>query len=85
MAYWVFGAVGLGMASPYLVIGAFPRLIRFLPKPGAWMETVEQFMGFLLLATVVYLFTTLTAAYFVPTLTLLWACGSRAGGSAAPR
>ncbi len=71
MAYWVFGAVGLGMASPYLVIGAFPRLIRFLPKPGAWMETVEQFMGFLLLATVVYLFTTLTAAYFVPTLTLL--------------
>ena len=62
MAYWVFGAVGLGMASPYLVIGAFPRLIRFLPKPGAWMDTFKQFMGFLLLATVVYLFNTLTAA-----------------------
>jgi thiol:disulfide interchange protein len=71
MAYWVFGAVGLGMASPYLVIGAFPRLIRFLPKPGAWMDTFQQFMGFLLLATVVYLFNTLTARYFVPTLTLL--------------
>jgi thiol:disulfide interchange protein len=71
MAYWVFGAVGLGMASPYLVIGAFPELIRFLPKPGAWMETFRQLMGFLLLATVVYLFTTLSSAYFVPTLTLL--------------
>ena len=71
MAYWIFGAVGLGMASPYLVIGAFPKLIRFLPKPGAWMETVQQLMGFLLLATVVYLFTTLIAPYFVPTLALL--------------
>ena len=71
MAYWIFGAVGLGMASPYLVIGAFPELIRFLPKPGAWMETVQQVMGFLLLATVVYLFTTLSAAYFMPTQALL--------------
>ncbi len=71
MAYWIFGAVGLGMASPYLVIGAVPELLRFLPKPGRWMETVQQLMGFLLLATVVYLFTTLSAAYFISTLTLL--------------
>jgi thiol:disulfide interchange protein len=70
-AYLVFGAVGLGMASPYLVIGALPELIRFLPKPGAWMETVKQFMGFLLLATVVYLFNTLSHPYFIPTLSLL--------------
>ena len=32
--YAVFTAVGLGMASPYLVIGAFPGLLSFLPKPG---------------------------------------------------
>ena len=71
MAYWIFGAVGLGMAFPYLVLGAVPELLRFLPKPGRWMETVQQLMGFLLLATVVYLFTTLSAAYFIPTLALL--------------
>ena len=71
VAYWVFGAVGLGMASPYLLIGAFPQLIRYLPRPGAWMETVKQVMGFLLLATVVYLFNTMSARYFVPTLALL--------------
>lgn len=71
MAYWVFGAIGLGMASPYLVIGAFPTLIRFLPKPGAWMETLRQVMGFLLLGTVVYLFSAMTEEYFIPTLTLL--------------
>jgi thiol:disulfide interchange protein len=71
MAYLIFGAVGLGMASPYLVIGAFPELIRFLPKPGRWMETVKELMAFLLLATMLYLFSTLSAPYFLPTLTLL--------------
>ena len=71
VAYWVFGAVGLGMASPYLVVGAYPKLIRFLPKPGPWMDTFKQLMGFLLLGTVVYLFSTTTEGYFIPTLTLL--------------
>jgi thiol:disulfide interchange protein len=75
VVFCVFGAVGLGMASPYLLIGAFPRLIGFLPKPGVWMETFERLMGFLLLATVVYLFNTLTPAYFVPTLALLLGIG----------
>lgn len=71
VAYLIFGAVGLGMAFPYLVIGAFPELIRFMPKPGAWMDTFKQLMGFLLLGTVVFLFSTISAAHFVPTLTLL--------------
>lgn len=70
-AYIIFGGVGLGMASPYLVIGAFPKLIGFLPKPGAWMKTLEELMGFLMLATVIYLLTTLSSPYFIPTLTLL--------------
>lgn len=68
----VFTSVGLGMASPYLLIGAFPSLIRFLPKPGAWMDTFKQVMGFVLLGTVVYLFTFLETSYLVPTLGLLF-------------
>ncbi len=71
LVYGIFAAVGLGMASPYLVIGAFPKLIQYLPKPGGWMETFKQLMGFLLLATVIYLFNTLTTPYFLPTMTLL--------------
>lgn len=71
VTYLIFAAVGLGMASPYLVIGVFPELIRFLPRPGAWMETFKQLMGFMLLGTVVFLFTTIRPSYFVPTLTLL--------------
>ncbi len=71
VVYMVFGAVGLGMASPYLLVGAYPKLIGFLPKPGAWMETFKQLMGFLLLGTVVYLLSTVSAAYMIPTLTML--------------
>ncbi|HYW81337.1 MAG TPA: cytochrome c biogenesis protein CcdA, partial [Thermoguttaceae bacterium] len=71
--YAVFASVGLGMASPYLLIGAFPALVRFLPKPGAWMDTFKQIMGFVLLGTVVYIFTFLKSPYVVPTIGLLFA------------
>jgi thiol:disulfide interchange protein len=71
VTYCVFAAMGFGMASPYLVIGMFPGCLRFLPRPGAWMETVQQVMAFLLLGTVVFLFSQLNAYYFIPTLTLL--------------
>ncbi len=51
----VFTSLGLGMASPYLLLSLFPALVRFVPKPGAWMETFKQVMGFPIMATVVYL------------------------------
>jgi len=67
----VFGAVGLGMASPYLLVGAFPSLMRFLPKPGMWMETFKKSMGLVLLATVVWLIIPLDPPLLIPTLALL--------------
>jgi suppressor for copper-sensitivity B len=70
--YAVFTAVGLGMASPYLLIGAFPSLIAFLPKPGAWMDTFKQIMGFVLLGTVVFLLTFIPIALVVPTVGFLF-------------
>ncbi len=51
----IFGFLGLGMAFPYLLLSSVPSLLRFVPKPGAWMESFKQFMGFLLMATVVWL------------------------------
>ena len=51
----VFTSLGLGMASPYLVLSLFPALVRFVPKPGEWMETFKQVMGFPIMATVIYL------------------------------
>lgn len=70
--YAVFVSVGIGMASPYLLVGAFPGLLRVLPKPGAWMETFKQAMGFVLLGTVAYLLTLLEWAYVVPTVAFLF-------------
>ncbi len=54
-AMLVFTFVGLGMASPYIILSGFPQLMKFLPKPGAWMETLKQFMGFPLLGTAIWL------------------------------
>lgn len=55
IALLVFTFVGLGMAAPYLLLSGFPGLMRILPKPGAWMEHLKQFMGFPLLATAIWL------------------------------
>ncbi len=55
VVWLIFTFLGLGMAAPYVVLSAFPRLLKFLPKPGRWMETLKQVMGFLLLATVIWL------------------------------
>ncbi len=51
----IFGVMGLGLASPFLFLSIFPKLVAYLPKPGVWMESVKQFMGFLLMAAVVFL------------------------------
>lgn len=68
----VFASAGLGMASPYLLIGAFPGLMRFLPKPGAWMDTFKQVMGFVLLGTVVFLLSFMPFPAVVPTVALMF-------------
>ncbi len=60
----VFTALALGMAAPYLLLSLNPRLLRVVPRPGAWMEGFQQFLGFLLMATVV---------------ALLWLLGQEAG------
>jgi suppressor for copper-sensitivity B len=67
----VFATVGLGMASPYLLIGVYPELLRFLPKPGAWMETFKQISGFVLLGTVIFILSYIETAAIVPTILLL--------------
>jgi thiol:disulfide interchange protein DsbD len=43
------------MSAPYLLLSAQPAWLRFLPQPGPWMVHVKQFMGFLLIATLLFL------------------------------
>jgi thiol:disulfide interchange protein DsbD len=51
----IFATVALGMALPYLLLTMQPRWLKFVPKPGEWMVTVKQFMGFLMMATLLWL------------------------------
>jgi thiol:disulfide interchange protein len=62
-----FFIIGLGMATPYLVLSLFPKLTRLLPKPGAWMETLKQVMSFPLFAYAIYLLWVLYALVDEPT------------------
>ncbi|HSW14250.1 MAG TPA: protein-disulfide reductase DsbD domain-containing protein [Solimonas sp.] len=55
LALLVFAVLGLGLALPFLLIGFFPRLAAWLPRPGAWMETFKQAMAFPLYLTVAWL------------------------------
>lgn len=54
-ALLIFTSLGVGMSFPYLLLAAFPACLRFLPKPGPWMETFKQLMGFVMMATVLWL------------------------------
>jgi thiol:disulfide interchange protein DsbD len=51
----VFMSVACGMALPYLAVTVRPAWLRFLPKPGDWMVRVKEFMGFLMMATLLWL------------------------------
>ncbi len=53
----MFVTVALGLAFPYVALSWNPKLLRFLPKPGLWMEKFKVAMGFPMLATGVWLFT----------------------------
>ena len=52
----VFLFVGLGLAAPYVLLSWNPVWLKFLPKPGAWMEKFKIAMGFPMLLTAVWLF-----------------------------
>ena len=56
----IFTLIGLGLASPFLLLSVFPGLISALPRPGAWMESFKQGMSFLLFGTVGFMLYVLT-------------------------
>lgn len=84
----VFGALGIGMALPFLLLAAKPSLVRWLPRPGPWMPLLRVGLGLLLLATALWLLavlaevTSTTAAAFLfgfLALLLAWLSSSQYG------
>ena len=63
-ALTVFAALGTGMAAPMVAISMSETARGWLPKPGAWMETLKQVMAFPLYLTAVW---------------LLWVAGKQSG------
>lgn len=55
VALGVFVALGLGLALPFLAIGFLPALAARLPKPGAWMDRLKQFLAFPMYLTAAWL------------------------------
>lgn len=51
----IFLSLGLGFASPYLILAVKPQWISALPKSGPWMETLKQFFAFPMIATALWL------------------------------
>jgi thiol:disulfide interchange protein DsbD len=92
----MFGSVAAGMAAPYLILSAKPAWLKLLPKPGAWMERLKQFMGFPLLATLIWLLFILgnqkgldaviwIAAFLLCLALALWIYGAFCGPLSKPR
>ncbi len=95
MIYLIFSLVAAGLALPYVILSRWPGWLKFMPKPGNWMNTFKQFMGFLLIATLVWLLSVLSnqggGELIVWTLAFLtcvglacwiWGLGSDLGASA---
>ncbi|MBI4716612.1 MAG: hypothetical protein HY763_02315 [Planctomycetes bacterium] len=91
IAVLAFIFAGLGMAAPYMLLGANPNWLGFLPRPGNWMITFERIMGFLLLGMVVWLLHPLiahvgaeglewTLVFFVSIAAGCWLLGVRPDG-----
>jgi len=57
----IFAAMGVGMATPYLLVAVLPQIARALPRPGAWMVWLRKVLGLGLAATAVWLATIVAA------------------------
>lgn len=64
--FTIFTFIGLGLSSPFIITGLFPSLIKFLPRPGLWMENVKKFLGLTMFLTVIWLLDIFTALTDLP-------------------
>lgn len=66
----IFGALGLGMALPWLLIALFPATALWLPKPGKWMNSIKIVFALMILITCYWLLSLLTV-FIGTSLTLM--------------
>ncbi|HEV2207486.1 MAG TPA: protein-disulfide reductase DsbD domain-containing protein [Verrucomicrobiae bacterium] len=59
----IFLTAGAGLAIPYILLSWEPAWLKFLPKPGPWMEKFKVAMGFPMLATAFWLLSLVPVHY----------------------
>ena len=69
----IFLAVGVGLALPYLILLVRPGLIARIPRGGAWLLRIQQFLGLVLLAGAVFFAATVLPGNLGPLLWTAWA------------
>lgn len=57
----IFSMLGIGMAVPYVILAAFPQWLSRIPRPGPWMETFKQTVGWVFVLVVIYMMKVLDA------------------------
>jgi len=62
----VFIVVGIGMAAPYVILTAFPKLLQKIPKAGTWMIRLKEALGFVMLGVAAYLIFLFPAKWQMP-------------------
>jgi thiol:disulfide interchange protein len=72
-AFAVFTALALGLAAPYVLLTFQPVWMRYLPRPGAWMEVLKQATAAPIFATVIWLVWLFASSAGVDALTALLA------------
>ena len=66
VSFLIFTFLGIGLATPFLLLILFPSLMKFVPKPGPWMVHLKRFFGVVFLLTVAWLFWILSLQVNIP-------------------
>jgi thiol:disulfide interchange protein len=73
VAFAVFTSLALGLAAPYVLLTFHPVWMRYLPRPGAWMEVLKQATSVFIFGTVIWLVWLFASSAGVDALTALLA------------
>ncbi len=54
-AILIFTSLGAGLALPFVLLAAFPKALKWVPKPGPWMQTLKKVLGAIMILCAVWL------------------------------
>lgn len=60
----IFSGMGIGMATPYLLVALFPALATKMPRPGSWMVRLRKILAFALVLAALWFSQTLWEQHY---------------------